>query len=106
MFSIFSALSISILLTATTLAAPQDRTPQINETQKNQQRRIFKGVGSGELTGKEFKRLEKEQRSINREKKAAKADGNVTNRERFEIKKDQAKASRHIFRAKHNRRDR
>src|SRR5262249_8221227 len=106
MLSILSALSISILLTATALATPGNRTPRINKRQVRQQDRIWDGGRSGELTGNEFRRLEREQRMINQEKRAAKADGIVTNRERWNITRDQDRANFHIYRDKHNRRDR
>ena len=45
----------------------------------------------------------KEQKKIQKEKAAAKADGVVTKAERKEIKKDQAVASKKIWKKKHNR---
>jgi hypothetical protein len=50
--------------------------------------------------------LEKEQKEIQQDKIAARADGTVTGAERKEIQKDQNKASRHVYRAKHNNRNR
>jgi hypothetical protein len=102
MFSILIALSISTVFAAVSLA----QTPVIKARQKHQQKRIFQGINSGELTRKETLKLEKEQFKIQKEKKAARADGVVTNKERFGILKDQFKASNHIFRAKHNKKDR
>jgi len=108
MFSILTALSISILLTAATFAQETTgaKTPGVRKRQVNQQRRIGQGVRSGELKKGEVKKLEHEQREINQEKKEAKADGTVTAEERKDIHKEQNQASRHIYRAKHNRRDR
>ncbi|MFN7946140.1 MAG: hypothetical protein U0Z53_12370 [Blastocatellia bacterium] len=109
MFSILIAAGISFGLTLVTFAqdpAPGTRTPGVTDRQQNQQRRIRRGVRSGELTRKETRRLEKEQKEIHQEKKEAKADGTVTAQERREIHKDQNKASRDIYRAKHNRRTR
>jgi hypothetical protein len=101
-FSILIALSMSIGFAGVSLA----QTSKIKERQKNQQTRILKGVKSGELTAKETLRLEKEQLRIQKDKKDAKADGNVTKKERAKITVDQLKASAHIFRAKHNKKDR
>ncbi len=108
MFSILTALSISILLTAATFAqeTPGTKAPGVRKRQVNQQRRIAQGVRSGELRKGEVKKLEHEQREINQEKKETKADGTVTAEERKDIHKEQNQASRHIYRAKHNRRDR
>jgi hypothetical protein len=110
-FSILIAISISIVFAVVSLAqttnpGPGKKTPGIKQRQKNQQKRIGQGVGSGELTAKETIRLEKEQKEIQQEKKEAKSDGTVTKEERKDIHQDQNKASRHIYRAKHNRRDR
>ena len=58
------------------------------------------------MTTGETIKLEKEQREIQQEKKEAKSDGVVTREERNDIHQDQNRASRHIYRAKHNRRDR
>ncbi len=101
-FSILIALSLSIGFASVSLA----QTSKITDRQKNQQKRILKGVKSGELTAKETLKLEKEQLKIQKAKKDAKADGNVTNKERAKITIDQLKASGHIFRAKHNKKDR
>jgi uncharacterized membrane protein YebE (DUF533 family) len=101
-FSILIALSMSIGFASVSLA----QTSKIKERRKNQQKRILKGVKSGELTGKEFLRLENEQLRIQRGIKAAKADGNVTKKERAKITIGQLKAGSNIFRAKHNKKDR
>ena len=107
MFSILIAISISIVFAVVSLAqtsGPGKKT--IKHRQKNQQKRIGQGVRSGELTLKETIKLEKEQKEIQEDKKEAKSDGTVTKEERKEIHQDQNKASRHIYRAKHNRKDR
>ena len=102
MFSIFIALSMSVVFASFGFA----QTSKITQRQKNQQKRILKGVKSKELTAKEFLKLEKEQLRIQKAKKDARADGNVTNKERAKITIGQLKASNHIFRAKHNKKDR
>ena len=110
MYSIILAISISFVFAVVGLAqegsGPGKKTPGIRHRQKNQQKRIGQGVRSGELTANETIRLEKEQKEIQQDKKEAKSDGVVTRDERKEIHQDQNKASRHIYRAKHNRRDR
>lgn len=82
------------------------RTPRISHRQKHQQQRIGQGVRSGELTARETIRLEREQRGIQLEKREAREDGVVTRAERRDIYREQNQASRHIWRAKHNNRDR
>ena len=73
--------------------------------QINQQRRIHQGVRSGEITKKEFKLLEREQARLQKSKKRALSDGELTRREKIKLEHRQDKASRHIYRAKHNDRD-
>lgn len=85
-----------------TISFAQTQTPQINKTQKKQVERIKEGVKKGELTDKETKVLVKEQKHIQKEKVAAKADGKLTKAERKHIKKDQLKASKDIAEKKHN----
>ncbi len=79
-------------------------TPVVRKHQVRQQKRIRQGIRSGELTKREALRLEREQYRIQQEKKEAKADDMVTKRERAHIYREQKQASRHIYRAKHNRR--
>jgi hypothetical protein len=78
------------------------KTPRITKKQVSQQARIKQGVKSGELTKKETAKLQMQQAKIKNDKQAAKSDGKVTSAERNEIRKEQRKASRHIYRAKHN----
>ena len=82
------------------------RAAGVNRRQHNQQRRIFGGVRSGELTRGEFWRLERNAREIRQDERQARADGVVTARERAELRRDLNKESRMIYRAKHNGRDR
>lgn len=74
--------------------------------QINQQKRIHRGVKSGEITKKEFKHLERQQVRLQKSKKRALSDGKLTGREKRKLEHLQDKASRHIYRAKHNDRDR
>jgi hypothetical protein len=102
-----------LLFTACSVAAfaqdpPQSgstKTPVVNERQKNQRARIRQGVKSGELTKGEARNLRGEQRTIQAEKQMAKADGKVTPAERAKLRHDQNKASRDIYRKKHNDRE-
>ena len=76
------------------------------ERQENQKARTKEGVASGELTKREARGLAKDQKQINREKQAAKADGVVTKGEKAKITHDQTKESKKIAREKHNKRER
>ena len=78
------------------------KTPKIHERQKHQHNRIKEGVKSGELTKGEARKLHSEEKTINAEKQMAKEDGKVTPAERAKLRKDQNKASKDIYRLKHN----
>jgi hypothetical protein len=80
------------------------KTPVIKERQMNQRARIRQGVKSGALTKGEARQLREEQRTIQAEKQMAKTDGKVTPAERAKIRRDQNKASKDIYRLKHNNR--
>ncbi len=70
--------------------------------QARQHARIHEGVKSGELTTGEAMKLRKQQRHIRRMENRAEADGTVTNREKYRIEKAQDRASKNIYRKKHN----
>lgn len=82
------------------------RSPGINKRQHNQKRRIGQGIRSGELTAGETARLAKQQASIHRQKRRFKADGTFTRSERLTVHKRQNRASKNIYRKKHNNRTR
>ncbi len=96
--------SICVIFGLSVIAAAQTKTSGVNWRQKNQQKRIFKGVQNGKITGKEYKKLQKQQIRTQKAKKRAKSDGVVTKKERFRLHKRQNKNSKSIFRAKNNRR--
>lgn len=107
LFAIALFLGLTVISTAQTPApTPGKRTPVATQRQKNQQKRIGQGVASGELKAGEVRKLEKEQKEIQQDKQAARADGTVTGAERKDIHQEQDKASRHVYRAKHNTRKR
>jgi len=70
--------------------------------QKNQQERIDEGVKSGELSKRETIRLEKEQARIRRKKRRLKSDGTLSAKDKAKLTHDQNKASRHIYKEKHD----
>jgi hypothetical protein len=80
----------------------QSKTPAVDRRERNQQERIKQGVQSGELTKGETRRLEAQQGKIKADEMVAKSDGKVTGAERRHLKREQNRASRNIFRKKHN----
>ena len=82
--------------------ASAQSTPGVAKKQVKQNVRIGHGVANGELTRREAKNLKKQQHHIQVEKRAAKADGVVTRREKAHIRHDQRVANRSIYRQKHD----
>lgn len=82
------------------------RSPGVNKRQINQKRRIGQGVRSGELTRRETARLGHQQVRIHRQERRFKSDGRFTKRERAIVHKNQNRASKNIYRKKHNNRSR
>lgn len=85
------------------LAALAQNTPNIDQRQENQQRRIDQGVQSGSLTPQEAARLQQGQQRVQNMENNAKADGVVTPGERKRIQRAQNTQSRHIAKQKHDR---
>lgn len=87
---------------APSFAANND--PGIDKREAVQQKRIDQGVQSGQLTPKEAGKLEAQQASIKQkeERMASKHDGNLTKKEKAKLTKQQNKASKKIYKKKHN----
>jgi hypothetical protein len=83
-------------------AAPAASMPRVDKREANQDTRIQNGVASGQLNAKETFRLEKEQANINRAETKAEADGKVTRAERHRLHRMQNRASRDIYKQKHD----
>lgn len=75
---------------------------RIVNRQVRQRERIHQGIRSGELTRREAGCLERRQDSIQRHKKIAWSDGKLTPRERALMERNQNRASKNIYRLKHN----
>ncbi len=84
--------------------AASKATPVVRKRQVHQQARIKQGVNSGQLTPAETRRLEAQQGKIQADKLEAKSDGTVTAAERAKLHREQDRASRNIYRKKHNAR--
>jgi hypothetical protein len=77
---------------------------EIKAREENQQDRIAQGVKSGELTPHETAKLENQESRINREvRNDRKANGgNLTNKEKGKINRQQNRESARIYNKKHN----
>ncbi len=67
-----------------------------------QQARIYQGVDTGQITTREYQRLEREQGRIEAYREHAWSDGNLSASEARHLTRAQNRASRDIWRAKHN----
>lgn len=90
------------MLFAAVLTVNAQQTPRANARQGAQQGRIAEGVHSGDLSRKEARKLEMQQRHIKRTKRHAKADGVVTPAEKGMINRQQNRANRNIAREKND----
>ena len=88
------------LIGATGLAQAQE----IQERKENQQDRIANGVGNGSLTPHETANLEHKEAGLNKEIRHDRRQngGNLTNKEKAQVNRQQNKLSRNIYRDKHN----
>ncbi|MEJ5330619.1 MAG: hypothetical protein WHT07_10755 [Desulfobaccales bacterium] len=79
-------------------------SPWIDQRELRQQERIYQGVASGQITPREFYRLERQHNRILAAEARMKADGYYNRRERLRTHQMLDRASQSIYRAKHNRR--
>jgi len=93
--------AIALMLFLASVASAGGR---IAHRQIHQHKRIAQGVRSGAITGGEFVRLQREQGRIQGAKKRVWSDGTLSPREHHHLAKMQDRASKHIYRAEHNRR--
>ena len=98
----FIAAGLLLAFVSVASASFAQTTPRVRERQANQQKRIAGGVESGELTAKETRNLEAREVKIQHDKREAKADGVVTAKERVKLHREQNRASRAIYRQKHD----
>ena len=82
--------------------AQNTNTPKIDKREANQQGRVADGINSGALTAKEAGNLEKRETKITADEQMAKADGKVTKAERAKLNREENRASKKIYRKKHN----
>jgi hypothetical protein len=97
---------IGLALSLTIAGAVSAGTPRYDARQQNQRERIYNGVGSGELTLRETRRLAGGQVHLNRVEHRANADGVVTASERARLQHEANQQSRRIYRQKHDAQDR
>jgi hypothetical protein len=93
-----------VTLLASSLAVTLAMAGPIHTRQKEQRTRIKQGHNTGSLTHHERKVLNAEQQVINNTRDRALSDGAMSAKEARKLTRMQNKASRDIYRLKHNRR--
>ena len=93
-------------LMALCLTAGAAQAQTVDRRHQNQQDRVANGVASGRLTPGETRRVERQQGSIDRQENRMRArdGGHLTAANRAHLQARENRASRHIYRAKHNAR--
>lgn len=102
----FSVLIVTGLFAVFAMAAAGQVTPGADRRQRNQKHRVKQGIRSGEVTRVEARSIRRSTGSARRYERRAKSDGKVTWKERARLQHKENKASRKIYRTKHNNRNR
>ena len=77
---------------------------EIKDRKENQQDRIAQGVKSGQLTAGETAKLETKEAGLNKEIRHDRRQngGNLTNKEKRQVNRQQNRLSKQIYKDKHN----
>ncbi|MGA7826420.1 MAG: hypothetical protein WCA04_02085 [Geobacteraceae bacterium] len=94
---------ILLVMGAGIACAGSTYNPRIDKREVRQERRIERGVTSGQLTHREARALERQHARIRHTEARMKSDGHLSSRERLRLNHRLNVASRDIWRLKHNR---
>ncbi|UXI67647.1 hypothetical protein [Tahibacter amnicola] len=97
--------ALAVLLAASSVAQAAG-CPRVDARQAHQHHRIVAGEHSGQLTARESHALRSQQRHIRAFERNARADGYLGPAERIRLEQMQDRASRSIYRQKHDRQTR
>jgi hypothetical protein len=92
----------AVAQTSAATPAPAGFEQRFDNRQVRQDQRIDKGVANGRLTPAETARLEGQQTRLAQAETRASSDGVITRKEAVHLEKRQDKASRNIYRQKHD----
>jgi hypothetical protein len=96
-------LIFAVLAAAVLGAAPASQASTVNARERAQQARLRQGLRSGELTGREFVRLEAQEARIHSEEfRYRHNDGHLGPRERADLQRDLNRESWRIAQQKHD----
>ena len=95
---------IAITAVATAQNAPEKKEGEIQKRRERQQQRIGEGIENGSLTPKEASHLEHRETKLNKEIRHDRRvnGGNLTNKEKKQINRQQNALSNQIYRYNHN----
>ncbi len=99
--SIIAVITVAITSGLFTASA-EAGTPWVDQREHRQANRIWHGIASGELNGRETGSLLRGQARIRRNERRFKSDGVVTPSERSRLHRQQNRQNRRIWRFKHN----
>jgi hypothetical protein len=97
-----ASLAILSLPAAAQYGYDHDSTARIDQRQENQERRIERGIQTGQLSRREAARLHQGQRHIQRLEDRALADGRIDRRDRREIEEAHDRQAALINRERHD----
>ena len=95
---------LTLAVTGMMLSSVGMQAQEIQQRKENQQDRIANGVANGSLTPHETANLEHKEAGLNHEIRHDRRQngGNLTNKEKAQINRQQNQLSRNIYRDKHN----
>jgi hypothetical protein len=99
MKKIFLGLLVGALILGTVTIA---MAGPFTRRETRQQARIYQGADSGQVTMREYQRLERQQGRIEAHRQLAWSDGRLTPGEACRLTREQNRASRQVWRVKHN----
>ena len=95
---------LTLAVTGMMMTSAVIQAQEIQQRKENQQDRIANGVANGSLTPHETANLEHKEAGLNREIRHDRRQngGNLTNKEKAQVNRQQNQLSRNIYRDKHN----
>ena len=101
---ILTIMTAGLLTSTAGISLAQEKEGRIQQRKENQQGRIAQGVENGSLTPAETANLEHKESKLNQEIRHDRQQngGNLTNKEKRQVNRQQNQLSKQIYRKKHN----
>jgi len=99
-----NSMLLTLAVTGMMMTSAVMQAQEIQQRKENQQDRIANGVANGSLTPHETANLEHKEAGLNHEIRHDRRQngGNLTNKEKAQVNRQQNQLSRNIYRDKHN----